>query len=327
MDTKLAKSENAVTVLDMTVLLRLVTPCRPWRESVRWIQEEKDREEEGVRVLASWQRRSAREAMKPQELKARPVDYPESGPVHYRSSGGKPTAESDVSRDLMVGSIDTLKLRYQDRPDVYVTGNLFFYFEEGNPEAVIAPDLMVVFGVSKEPRRSYKLWVEKKVPAVTVEFTSESSYREDLGNKRAVYEELGVQEYFVFDSTGKKLAPPLRGFRLRNGAFEVFLPERRGESWVLACEVLGLELHAQGDVLHWIDSKTGRRLPTPAEAGRQQAEAERERAEAERERAEAERERAEAERERADRAERELARLREELARDRKPLAGPGIPD
>jgi Uma2 family endonuclease len=237
--------------------------------------------------------------------------------VHYPESDGKPRAESDLHRNLMVESIDTLCLHFRDDPGVYVSGNLLVYFEEGNPQASVAPDLMVVRGVGKHPRKTFKVWEEAKGPDFVLEVTSPSTHREDLGSKRGVYEELQVQEYFLFDPTGSKFQPPLRGFRLRGGAYEPVMP-REGPDGVLVLpsEALGLELHVKGDTLRWVDPETRSPLPTAAEA-------ERLRAEAERQRAETERQRADAERQRAERAEAEIAKLREELARAR-PGGPPG---
>ena len=39
-----------------------------------------------------------------------------------------------------------LKTYYAGRPDVYVAGNNFVFWEEGNPKARISPDAYVVFG-------------------------------------------------------------------------------------------------------------------------------------------------------------------------------------
>jgi Uma2 family endonuclease len=246
--------------------------------------------------------------------------------ILYPESDGKPMAETDIHRALMVDLIDALSVRYQDQPRVYVTGNLLLYFEEGKPQSVVSPDLMVVFGVPKGPRRIYKLWEEGKGPDFVLELTSRSTHREDLGFKRTLYEELGVREYFLFDPEGKRLRPPLRGYRRRDGAFQAVSPARSASgSLVLASEVLGLELHAEGASCHLVEAATSAYLPTRAQAEarradteRQRADVERQRAEAERQRAEAERQRAEAERQRAERAEAELARARDEIARLRR---------
>lgn len=61
----------------------------------------------------------------------------------------------------MLYAREVLGIYFQNRPDVYVSGNLFIYYEQGNPESVIAPDVFVVFGVDNKERRSYKTWEEQ----------------------------------------------------------------------------------------------------------------------------------------------------------------------
>lgn len=39
----------------------------------------------------------------------------------------------------------------------YVAGNLFVYYEEGDPTQVVAPDVFVVKGVPRQKRRTYKV--------------------------------------------------------------------------------------------------------------------------------------------------------------------------
>ena len=123
-------------------------------------------------------------------------------------------AETDLHRDEMVDLIHALKRRYRDVPDVYVTGNLFFYFVQGDPRAVVAPDLFLVKGVAKGQRRTYKLWQEGRVPSLVIEITSDSTRDEDLSKKKLCYERLGIEEYFLHDPYGDYLDPRLQGYRL-----------------------------------------------------------------------------------------------------------------
>ena len=88
--------------------------------------------------------------------------------VEYPESDGKPMAETDIHRQAMLDSIATLSEFLHDRPDVYVTGNLLLYYEEGNPAAAVAPDVFVVLGVGKQLRRTYKLWEEQHAPTVVI---------------------------------------------------------------------------------------------------------------------------------------------------------------
>src|SRR5919205_2502076 len=134
--------------------------------------------------------------------------------IVYPERDGKPMAETDTHRQVMMDTITTLADFFRDRPDVYVAGNLLLYYEEGNPAAAVAPDVFVVFGVAKGLRRTYKVWEEGHAPTVVIEFTSRATALEDQGNKRVLYAGLGVGEYFLCDPLAEYLVPPLQGFRL-----------------------------------------------------------------------------------------------------------------
>src|SRR5687767_2880890 len=193
----------------------------------------------------------------------------EGAQVHYPESDGKPMAETDIHPDLLVDAIGAIRDRFRDDPDFYVSGNLFVYYQEGDPTKVVAPDFFAVRGVPRGQRRVYKVWEEGKAPEVVLELTSPTTHLEDLGNKRAIYEELGVREYFICDPLVKAGKPNLRGFRLKGGVLLPF-PETRREQGVqiFASEVLGLELHGAGSTLRWVDPRTGRPLPNLEETRR-----------------------------------------------------------
>ncbi len=193
--------------------------------------------------------------------------------VVYPESDGRPMAETDAHREQMTDLIFALKQHFRDDPQVYVAGNLFIYYEEHNSKASVAPDVFVVRGVPRGDRRVYKVWEEGRVPEVVIELTSESTRWEDLGTKRALYEWLGVREYFLFDPLAEYLQPLLRGFRLTGGQY-VELEDRP-----LRSEALSLELRVEAERLRLYDAATGEKLLTPAEAA---AELERLRAELER---------------------------------------------
>jgi Uma2 family endonuclease len=220
--------------------------------------------------------------------------------IHYPESDGKPMGETDVHIDALIYLREALKDYFRDAPQVYVAGNMFLYFEEGNPSACVAPDVFVVQGVAKHERRSYRLWEEGQAPAVVFEITSRGTRLEDLGTKRAVYAMLGVREYFVYDPFGEYLRPPLQGYQLQEGEYQRMGPGAEG---VFTSHVLGLELRVEAGRLRVLDPATGERLLTPAEAQAAR------RAEANARRA------AEA---RAAQAEAELDQLRAELARLRR---------
>ena len=211
--------------------------------------------------------------------------------IVYPSSDGLPMAESDFQRRALMDAVGALDVYFQDRNDVYVSGNLFIYYEEDNPKSVVAPDVFVVIGAEKRDRPSYQLWLEPKAPDFVLEVTSRSTRSEDQGPKRGTYAFLGVQEYWQYDPTGDYLLPPLQGLRLVGSNYEP-LPATAlsGGDVSSHSSVLGLDLRLAQGRLRFYDPATQQPLLTlpEAEAARQQAEAARQQAEAARQQAEAE---------------------------------------
>jgi hypothetical protein len=200
-------------------------------------------------------------------------------------------AETDFHRKLLNWSVDTLDDWFAADPNVYVSGNLLLFYEEGNKRRHVAPDVFVVFGVPKGDRLNYLLWEEGRGPNVVIELTSSSTRREDTRKKFELYRDvLRVPEYFLFDPFGDYLAPQFQGYRLTAGEYRPIVTQ----GGRIRSRQLGLLLQPDGQHLRFVDPATGNRLPTRAEA--RQAEAEGRRAEAAaRLRAEAEVERLRAE--------------------------------
>lgn len=217
-------------------------------------------------------------------------------------SDGRPMAETDRHRQLMLELLHAVEEHFRSDPDVYVSGNIFLhYLDEMKTRRSVSPDIMVVRGVEKKDRRIYKLEEEGKAPEVVIELTSSNTKLEDLGNKRALYEMLCVREYFLFDPYNEALQPSLRGYRLEQGEFLAMVGSR------LYSETLGLELHLEDGHLRLYDRKLGERLRTPSETEaklRQESQARR-----------VAEHKAETESQARQAAEAEVSRLREQLAR------------
>lgn len=180
----------------------------------------------------------------------------------YPESDGKPMAETDVHRSLLTDLVFTLETHFQSEPDVYVSGNLLVYYVKNNPAKCFAPDVFFVRGVPKGQRRIYKLWEEGVAPQIVIELTSRKTWKEDLQTKWRLYEELGVQEYFIFDPEYDYLDESLVGYRLENGKYaELEVKDGRVKS-----EVLGLELVDTGETLRLFDPATEQFLPTTNES-------------------------------------------------------------
>ena len=112
--------------------------------------------------------------------------------IDYPSSDGKPMAESDSQRIPLTYAVDCLRHYFRNRPEVYASGNLLIYYEQGTL-ARVAPDVFVVFGARNrnEERSSYRLWEEAKAPDFVLEITSHATWREDQVRKRTLYQRLG----------------------------------------------------------------------------------------------------------------------------------------
>jgi len=180
----------------------------------------------------------------------------------YPTSDGKPMAETELHRKVMVDLIDMLQHRYRDRPDVCVSGDLLMFYEPGDPKKHVAPDVFVVFGVENRLRENYLIWREGKGPDFIVEVTSKTTRKVDQSKKRALYRDvLKVPEYFQFDPRAEYLRPPLQGFRRVDEEYVPIVLEDDG----LTSEVLGVRLVREGNSLRLCDLETGERLLTSAE--------------------------------------------------------------
>lgn len=179
--------------------------------------------------------------------------------VVYPTRDGRPMGETDKHRELMAYLIAALKTYFADQPNVYVSGNNFVFWEEGNPKARISPDTYVVFGAEMRLRDSYMAWREGGLlPGVVFEVTSRKTQREDVETKLPLYEQvLKTPEYFLFDPTGDYLRPRLQGYRLEDGRYlRLELVNDR-----LHSECLGLDLVQEGETLRLFDPDKGEFLP------------------------------------------------------------------
>ncbi len=199
---------------------------------------------------------------------------PDAGqPVEYPYSDGKVLMETDPHARSIIDMRCQLDTHFKARQDAYVAGSMALYYRQGDPAAVVVPDVFVVLGaLHKEARKSYLLWEEGGVvPSFVVEVASPSTSRRDATTKRATYERMGVHEYWRFDPLGELIAGRLAGWRLAGGRYErvrAVRAEGRHRS-----DALGLELRAERWLLRFHDPRLGRDMPTHAEAVRERDEA------------------------------------------------------
>ena len=149
------------------------------------------------------------------------------------------------------------------------------YYEEGDPRKSISPDIFVAFGIGKKERRIYKIWEEGKPPDFVLEFSSKSTYRNDLTGKVQLYAEIGIPEYFLYDVDRRYLPTPLMGFRLIRRDY-VEIPSLANGG--IPAATLGLEFHLLDDGFGIYDPEAQVWLKTAAEDAEERAEDAEERA-------------------------------------------------
>jgi len=207
----------------------------------------------------------------------------QSTEVFYPSSDGEPLAETYIHLYAILVTLEVLK-QYLEGRQATVLADQFLYYAQGLPKLRVAPDVMVIFDVAPGGRDNYKIWEEGQVPAVIFEVTSPGTKEQDQGFKKTLYEQLEVQEYWLFDPRGEWIEEQLRGFRLHRGQYE---PITDGRS-----EPLQLRLQVEDQLIAFYREDNGEKLLIPGELkqalqaeqqARQQAEAQ---AQQERQRAE-----------------------------------------
>ena len=241
-------------------------------------------------------------------------------PVHYPESDGRFLPENPLQAHAIISVRNALDLHLRHVPNAVLEGNQFIYYRPGKENKCVAPDVYVLLDHVWTCRSPYKTWIEGKVPDFVLEVISPESEIRNRVDKKNLYCEIGVQEYFVFQPDEARPGKRLVGYRLWGEEYVELQPDpRSGLERELPSERLGVSLRIAGPLLRVRNLHTGkdyrslRELDTVAEQATARAEAERARAEAERARAEAERARAEA-------AESELAALQALLAEPGKQL-------
>ena len=196
--------------------------------------------------------------------------------IEYPDSDGEPMAENEEQLYAMLDAIATLREWYADRADVHVGGDLLIYYRMNDNETRVAPDVFVAFGSDKALRSSWIVWREGKAPDIVMELASGSTWRRDMREKRDIYAEMGVIEYWRFDPTSNYFTPPLIGERLGDGEYHPLETVTHGDGMVQGhSAVLGLDICALPDGnMRFYDPVSGQWLRTHSEevAARQAAE-------------------------------------------------------
>jgi Uma2 family endonuclease len=148
--------------------------------------------------------------------------------------------------------------QYLSGRHVTVLSKQFIYYSKGFPQIRLAPDVMVIFNVEPGGRDNYKLWEEGPAPSVIFEMTSLANRNYNLEFKKVIYEQMEVEEYWVFDPKGEWMPEKLQGYRLNKDL--VYEPIADNYSTVLE-----LRLAVEDKLIAFYRGDTGERLLMPDE--------------------------------------------------------------
>ncbi|MCY3621677.1 MAG: Uma2 family endonuclease [Gammaproteobacteria bacterium] len=245
-----------------------------------------------------------------------PVELDDDG---YPYSDSLPV-ESRRHEQARAHLVDVVQARFVGRANVFAASELGFYFERGNRKALVVPDAFVVFGVEANPDLSYKLWEHHRVPDFVMEVLSRHTWRKDVHDKPALYADLGVREYWLFDPyrTRRDGGAVLEGRRLAGRGWAPVAPCATGDGFVSG--VLDLDILVAAGELRLRDRETGEIVPNLTESiernkqSDKRANEEAARADREARKSGLEALRADREAARAETAERRIAELEAQLA-------------
>jgi Uma2 family endonuclease len=170
--------------------------------------------------------------------------------------------------------IDSLRPWLDQRPDGYIGGNMFIYYNinQLRHQDFRGADVFVVLDVPKGERKSWVVWEEGKGPDFVIELLSETTAQTDKTEKKRIYEkQLKVEEYFWYDPFNVE---DWAGFERRQGQYQRLALDPQGR---LVSQQLKLALvrwngtykNVEATWLRW-ETLQGDLLPTPEEIAEQQ---------------------------------------------------------
>jgi Uma2 family endonuclease len=194
-----------------------------------------------------------------------PVDDHRLYPIHEEDNEPEWLSHERVVRNLRAGLAALF-------PDCMVTGNVCIYWEPGNTQRYVAPDVLLVRGHPRAPLpRTYLVWREPPVSFVA-EVGSASTRQIDLEEKPQTYsQQVRAQEYFFVDPPDPELPQQAMClWRLTGAGYQEVQPDATGR---LRSEVLAVDFGR--DTRGWVRIYVeGVEQPTPEEDRQRREEAE-----------------------------------------------------
>ena len=189
--------------------------------------------------------------------------------IEYPSSDGEPMAETKAQYVALTDTVSALENHFINRLDVFVGGDMLMYYRMNDNRTRVAPDVFVVIGATgKHYRDSWIVWREGKAPDFVMEIASNSTWRRDAAEKREIYAEMGVSEYWRYDPVGVFFSPELVGERLVGGVYQpiTLSIDSGGNLWGHS-DLLGLDICGKPSLeLRLYDPEGGQWLRTHRES-------------------------------------------------------------
>lgn len=138
-----------------------------------------------------------------------------------------------LAMGTLIESVEPALLKLRQRLDFFTGGNMFIHYLDPYTRKAkfIGPDFFVMLNVDGSyPRKSWNVVKEGgHYPDVIVELLSDTTAKEDLGNKKTFYEQVfKTAEYFVFDPFNPD---SLQGWRLVKQRYQALSPNSQGWLW------------------------------------------------------------------------------------------------
>jgi Uma2 family endonuclease len=175
----------------------------------------------------------------------------------------EPQLESSLHLQQLLLLLKCLDWHWQDRNDYFAAGNLTVFYSpnQSKSQDFRGPDLFVVLGTEKRPRKSWTIWEENgQYPHIIIELLSDSTAKTDRGFKKTLYENVfRTPDYFWFDPNPTSLE--FQGFHLMDGSYQALVPNEVGHLW---SQQLGLFLGIHDQQLRFF-MPDGTLVSTPEE--------------------------------------------------------------
>ena len=174
--------------------------------------------------------------------------------VHYPDSDGHFLPPTPLQARAVLNVRFGLEQHFHKVDKIVLEGDMFMYYEEGNPAASISPDVYVVRDHDLGNRGVYKFWEEGKSPAFALDVISPSGTFRQWDDKWELYARLRIGEYFLFQPNPSKRGQRLEAYGLRGDSY-IELPATPGGA--VSSPALGVSFRVEGKNLRLRSLGTG----------------------------------------------------------------------